>query len=130
YSQLTGETWGPAAYSSGGGGGVSQLFPQPFYQAGVVPNSLSVVNGARMRVLPDVAMEGDPNTGMRVGETQTFPDGVYYDTYRIGGTSLSSPLLSGVVGVANQRDHFDHGFIHPVPYRVTSRTGGVAGVGP
>jgi hypothetical protein len=41
-------------------------------------------------------MVGDPNTGFLVGETQTFPDGVYYDEYRIGGTSLSCPLFSGV----------------------------------
>ena len=58
-------------------------------------------------------MDGNPNTGFLVGETQTFPDGVYYDQYRIGGTSLSSPLFSGLMAVANQLDHFDHGFHQP-----------------
>ena len=70
-------------------------------------------------------MDGDPNTGMLVGQTQVFPDGTYYDQYRVGGTSLSSPLFSGVVAVANQLDHFDHGFLNPVLYRFTSRTGAI-----
>ena len=48
-------------------------------------------------------MVGDPNTGMLVGQTQTFPDGVVqYDEYRIGGTSLSSPLFAGVMALADQ----------------------------
>ena len=33
-----------------------------------------------------------------VGQTQTFSDGVHYDEYRIGGTSLASPLYAGHVG--------------------------------
>ena len=47
-----------------------------------------------MRTVPDIAMDADPNTGMIVGETQVFPDGTYWDQYRIGGTSLASPLLA------------------------------------
>jgi hypothetical protein len=34
----------------------------------------SVAHGHR--AVPDIAMDGDPQTGMLVGETQTFPDGV------------------------------------------------------
>ena len=49
-----------------------------------------------MRVEPDISMDADPATGMLVGETQTFPNGVYYDQYRIGGTSLASPLFAGL----------------------------------
>ena len=42
-------------------------------------------------------MVGDPNTGFLVGQSQTFPDGsVKYSEYRIGGTSLSCPLMPGV----------------------------------
>jgi subtilase family serine protease len=70
-------------------------------------------------------MDGDPGTGFLVGETQTFPDGVYYDQYRIGGTSLSSPLFSGLMAVANQLDRFDHGFVNPVLYKFTSHTGAI-----
>ena len=124
-STLSNGSWGPAAYLYGSGGGTSRLFAEPRYQRGVVPDSLARLNqtgGNRGRVVPDISMDGDPNTGFLVGETQTFPDGVYYDQYRIGGTSLSSPLFSGLMAVANQLDHFDHGFINPVLYQFTSRT--------
>ena len=45
-------------------------------------------------------MDADPTTGMLIGETQTFPDGKYYDEYRIGGTSLASPLFAGLTALA------------------------------
>ena len=62
-------------------------------------------------------MPGDPNTGFRVGQTQEFPDGTYYDEYRIGGTSLSSPLLAGMQAVASQKQHHAVGFANPSYYR-------------
>ena len=122
YSDLTDGAWTPdppGPYSSGGGGGTSQLFAQPFYQAGRVPASISEYYGSTpMRAVPDIAMDADPNTGMIVGETQVFPDGTYWDQYRIGGTSLSSPLLAGVVAVADQAHHRSLGFINPLYYRM------------
>jgi subtilase family serine protease len=122
YSVLTNGAWTPAPpgdYSSGGGGGTSDLFTQPWYQAGKVPASISQANGSTpMRAVPDIAMPGDPNTGFLVGETQVFPDGTYWDQYRIGGTSLSSPMLAGVVAVANQAHHHPLGFINPLYYKL------------
>jgi subtilase family serine protease len=122
YSTLTNGAWTPAppgTYNSGGGGGTSDLFTQPWYQAGKVPASISQANGSTpMRAVPDIAMPGDPNTGFLVGETQVFPDGTYWDQYRIGGTSLSSPLLAGVVAVANQAHHHPLGFINPLYYKL------------
>src|SRR6185437_15289471 len=59
-------TWAPInlALDGGSGGGTSFVYPQPSYQAGVVPTSLSEVNGPRpMRVFPDISMESDPATG-------------------------------------------------------------------
>jgi subtilase family serine protease len=70
-----------------------------------------------MRTVPDISMPGDPNTGFRVGQTQVFPDGTYYDEYRIGGTSLSSPLLAGMQAVASQKAHHPVGFANPSYYR-------------
>src|SRR5262249_44193757 len=107
-SSLTKGTWSPVpgAFLYGAGGGTSRLFAQPWYQQGVVPASLASQNqkGHKLgRVVPDVAMVGDPNTGMLIGETQTFPNGTYYDQYRIGGTSLSCPLFAGIMALANQR---------------------------
>ncbi len=122
YSQLTNGAWSPAVpgtYSSGGGGGTSVLYAQPFYQRGKVPTSMSEYFGKTpARTVPDISMAGDPNTGFTVGETQEFPDGTYYDEYRIGGTSLSSPLLAGVIAVADQFAHRKLGFVNPLYYQL------------
>jgi subtilase family serine protease len=122
YSVLTNGAWSPAApgpYSSGGGGGTSQLFTQPFYQASTVPTSISEYYGSTpMRAVPDISAAGDPNTGFEVGETQVFPNGTHWAQYRIGGTSLSSPLIAGVVAVADQFTHRPLGFINPLYYKL------------
>lgn len=91
----------------GSGGGVSQIFAKPSYQSALN------VSG---RAIPDVAAVGDPQTGLLVGETQTFPDGTYYDEYRIGGTSLSSPLFAGIMALADQAAGHPHGFANPLFY--------------
>ncbi|MEQ0564427.1 S53 family peptidase [Amycolatopsis sp. NEAU-NG30] len=122
-SVLTNGTWVPAPpgeFFGGAGGGTSRLFPQPAYQAGVVPNAIATANGARpqpMRAVPDVAALADPNTGFLVGQTQAFPDGsVRYSEYRIGGTSLASPLFAAFVALAQQRAGSTFGFANPRLY--------------
>ena len=65
-------------------------------------------------------MEGDPSTGMLVGETQEFADGTYYDQYRIGGTSLSSPLFAGLMADADQAARGSLGFVNPLLYHLDS----------
>jgi subtilase family serine protease len=118
----SGDGWDPAPPGSflyGSGGGTTRLFTEPHYQNGVVPKRLARRFGGRGRVVPDISMDGDPNSGMLVGETQTFPNGHRrYDEYRIGGTSLSSPLFAGVMALADQRAHFHHGFVNPALYRL------------
>ena len=122
YTSLKGGAWSPPPpgnYSSGGGGGTSQLFLQPAYQVGKVPVSISrYYGGAPMRAVPDIAVVADPNTGFRVGQTQVFPDGTYWAEYRIGGTSLASPLLAGMVAVADQARNTKLGFINPLYYQM------------
>ena len=117
--------WGEQTYNGGAGGGTSVLFDQPFYQRGTVPDSLAEQNqknGDKGRVVPDISALADPNTGMLIGQTQTFPDGAYYDEYRLGGTSLACPLTAGIMAVADQKAHYHHGFINPVLYFLTSKT--------
>lgn len=92
----------------GAGGGVSRLFPQPSYQAGVVT--------ATGRAVPDIGAIADPQTGLRIGQTQTFPNGTYYGEYRIGGTSLASPIMAGIMALADQRAGHPHGFANPLFY--------------
>ena len=109
----------PPAYVYGGGGGTSALFPQPSYQAGVVPNKIAKSNGTAdpMRSVPDIAMDGDPQSGLLIGQSQSFPDGsVQYSEYRIGGTSLSSPLFAGLIAVYDQALQGSLGFLNPLIY--------------
>jgi len=98
----------------GAGGGFSQVFDQPWYQQGVAPSNTG-------RSVPDLAMDGDPTTGMLIGETQSYPlasrfgpAGVHYGEFRIGGTSLSSPLLAGAQAVAQGTRRI--GFANPLIY--------------
>jgi len=122
-SVLTNGAWSPTppgAYFGGAGGGTSRLFTQPAYQAGVVPDAIATAGGQRpqrMRAVPDVAALADPNTGFLVGQTQTFPDGsVKYGEYRIGGTSLASPLFAGFIALAQQHAGRTFGFANPLLY--------------
>ncbi len=93
-----GKTWTPVGFLYGAGGGFSHLFNRPTYQDGVV--SPYAPAG---RAVPDIAMDADPSTGMLIGQTQTVPDGtVHYGEYRIGGTSLASPLFAGMTALALQ----------------------------
>ena len=103
-----GSSWNPVGFLYGSGGGHSALFNKPAYQS-------SAVKGA-YRGVPDVAMDADPNTGMLIGETQTFPDGKYYDQYRIGGTSLASPLFAGLTALAIEHGGSAVGLLNPTVY--------------
>jgi subtilase family serine protease len=148
-STVSGGQWSPdppGDWIYGGGGGTSQTYAQPDYQKGVVPDSIAGhfagkpaeadagdANGdihVPGRAVPDVAMDGDPTTGMLVGQTQNFSgnpvvlpgDDVRYGEYRIGGTSLSSPLFAGVMALADQASRVPHGFANPALYGL-HRTG-------
>jgi subtilase family serine protease len=140
-------TWVRLFYQYGSGGGTSRQFAQPDYQAGVVPDGIATANGQRsapMRAVPDVAALGDPTTGMLVGQTQTWPKGDYSDTsdgsyvdptctggacygeYRIGGTSLSSPLYAGMFALAVQRAGHDFGLANPTLYALGTSSHGTS----
>jgi subtilase family serine protease len=106
-----GASWTPAGFLYGSGGGFSSLFNRPDYQATVVPPT-----SPAGRAYPDLAMDGDPTTGMLVGETQQFPSGPAYGEYRIGGTSLSSPLMAGLQALTEQRAGARQGFLNPALY--------------
>ena len=120
-SSLVANHWSPnppGTWVYGSGGGVSRLFAEPSYQVGVVPNSVFQAQGRTGRAVPDIAADGDPNTGYLIGQTQTFPDGsVKYSEYRLGGTSLSSPLIAGIMALADQASGSPHGFANPLFYQ-------------
>ena len=120
YVDGTPDHWGAGVFTGGSGGGPSHIFPAPWYQSGVDTD-----NG--MRTTPDISMVADPNTGFLVGQTQFFPDGgcpgggtVCYGEFRLGGTSLSSPLLAGVMALVDQARANNNlpplGFANPAIY--------------
>ncbi|HUB39513.1 MAG TPA: S53 family peptidase [Streptosporangiaceae bacterium] len=118
---------GKLAWQAGGGGGTSYYYTEPYYQAPVVPSALALRNEALfgpvpLRVVPDISMDADAQTGMLIGLTQTFPDGVYYDQFKEGGTSLASPLLAGVIADADQAAVLPLGFLNPVLYKASITT--------
>jgi subtilase family serine protease len=119
FLKATGNAWcATEVYLYGSGGGTSRLFTQPWYQASVVPSALATRwSSTPHRVAPDISAVGDPNTGMLVGQTQTFSDGTTsYDEFRIGGTSLSSPLMAGIMAIAQQVRGSNIGFANPLIY--------------
>jgi len=123
--------WDERAVGGGAtGGGISDLFPLPAYQAGAhVPPSANP--GGRVgRGVPDVSGDADPRTGYRVRV-----DG---RDLVIGGTSAVSPLWASLVVRLNQALGRDVGDLHPFLYAnptvlrdVTSGSNGAyhAGVG-
>ena len=104
---------------------MSTAFTQPWYQAGVVPNSLatSLPNGTTsptpMRVVPDVSALADPSTGILIGQTTLQPNGKTYafSLSRIGGTSLASPTFAGIEADAQQAAGHVLGFANPAIYQ-------------
>jgi subtilase family serine protease len=115
----------PDYYDGSSGGGVSTAFTQPWYQSGVVPNSLatSLPNGTTsptpMRVVPDVSALADPSTGILVGQTTLQPNGKTYafSLSRIGGTSVASPTFAGIEADAQQAAGHVLGFANPAIYQ-------------
>ncbi len=104
------------------GGGPSLLWAQPSYQKGVVPDSLAVPPGNRgglVRAVPDISADADNFTGFAIGllnfNSKGEPTG--FSLSPIGGTSLSSPLVAGMVADAEQYQHA-FGFLNPVLYKL------------
>jgi len=103
-------------FRGGAGGGVSAVFSQPFYQKGVVPNSLA----QGMRVSPDISSLADPYTGYVVGlspindDSTLATDPFTIETY--GGTSVASPMSAGQMAVAQQVSGQTLGFANPAIY--------------
>jgi kumamolisin len=88
------------------GGGVSNVFPLPPWQANAgVPKPTNSTGG---RGVPDVAGDADPATGYAIRV-----DG---KNMVIGGTSAVAPLWAGLIAVANAQNGKSAGFIQPAIY--------------
>ena len=110
--------WNEQAGNEGAtGGGVSDVFPLPSYQAKAgVP---TLASGSTGRGVPDVAGNADPVTGYQVvvdGKQQT-----------IGGTSAVAPLWAGLVARLAQATGKRFGLLQTALY--AGATAGVAAPG-
>jgi hypothetical protein len=82
-------------YYSAGGGGLSIVFPKPFYQYGSTPND-------GVRDVPDVSLTASPNNlGYEIYEEGAEPDGGT-GLGIIGGTSAATPAFAGILAIVNQ----------------------------
>jgi hypothetical protein len=77
---------------SGSGGGQSHYVAEPEYQR-------SVSNSGR-RLTPDVAFDGDPNTGVEVYQTSPYTGIGSWEI--VGGTSLGTPAWAAIIAIADQ----------------------------
>jgi len=106
--------WNELANNDGAtGGGVSNFFPLPAWQANSNVPAPTVSGGGRG--VPDVAGDADPNSGynIRVDGGNTV----------VGGTSAVAPLWAGLVAVANQQLGAQVGFIQPAIYAAKATAG-------
>ena len=79
---------GETVWFDGTGGGQSQHFARPIWQ----PGSGTISGNGRL--VPDIALDADPNTGVFL-----VLDG---ELWQFGGTSLSAPVWAGICARINQ----------------------------
>ncbi len=98
------------------GGGVSEKFPLPDWQANAnVPSSVNP-SGGPGRGVPDVAGDADADTGYIV-----LVDGSEGSS---GGTSAVAPLWSALIALLNQDLGKPVGFINPLLYQLAANMKG------
>lgn len=109
---ISNETVWHESNTSATGGGISDVFDKPDYQApAVVPPSVN--DGKHTgRGVPDVAAVADPATGYAVRV-----DG---QNLVIGGTSAVAPLMAGLIALINEPLAQPVGFIHPKIYAASN----------
>jgi kumamolisin len=96
--------WNDGAQGGAGGGGFSNQFPLPAWQASATVKPPS--GGGRG--VPDVSGDADPQTGYKI-----LVDG---QSMVIGGTSAVAPLWSGLIALLNEKLGKPLGFLQPALY--------------
>jgi subtilase family serine protease len=76
----------------GSSGGYSAVETEPSFQ--------QTVQTSGMRSTPDVAFDGDPNTGVQVYSVDLFSGQGSWQT--VAGTSLGAPAWAGLIAIADQ----------------------------
>ncbi len=99
--------WGCTVNSKsvGSGGGYSSYFSKPYYQDPAGYNN-------KMRGVPDVSMDANPNTGVMVV--------AHGEQYMIGGTSIATPMWAGIIAIMDQYNHKSLGLVNPLLYQISN----------
>jgi subtilase family serine protease len=106
------------------GGGPSVVWPEPAYQKQVVPPALTLSPGGSNpgRVVPDISADADSFTAFGTGLLTFDPSDPSapptFGLAPIGGTSLATPLVAGMVTAAQQGQPEPFGLINPVIYQM------------
>lgn len=105
--EWTGESvWNDSA--GAGGGGCSEVFAAPSWQAQV--SDWAGVGCGSKRAVADVAADADPFTGVDIYDsTPEKPGGEVPKWFQIGGTSLASPIIASTFALAGGA----HGVAYP-----------------
>jgi len=105
---------GQSQSGSAGGGGISQIWPIPNYQQGIVSHAPAGEFSTTHRNFPDISLNADGRTGYEValqGSGQVF-----------GGTSAAAPLWCSYWAIVNQQraaiGEPQIGFANPYLYRL------------
>ncbi len=133
YSSETGWS-GSVDGHTGSGGGISQLWTMPNYQAGpgVVNGSSSGLPcsaplGTKCREVPDVSLNADPNVGYVVYCTVSAAGCDGGSFWVVGGTSAAAPMWAALTVLANQyslaHGGTNLGFLNPALYEMLQNSG-------
>lgn len=112
---VTGTYSGETAWNESGvtgsasGGGYSVIYARPHYQSGIT-------GATTQRGMPDLALNASINGGVPVYMTDPF-SGTVTATI-VGGTSVATPELAGIVADGVQMGHHRLGTLNPDLYRL------------
>jgi kumamolisin len=111
--QIVTETAWNDKFEGATGGGVSELFEQPDWQAGV--QGPARADGKAGRLVPDVAAVASPSSGALIllGGQRMI----------LGGTSVSAPVWAGLIALVNQGLGRNVGHLNPVLYQQAGPAG-------
>jgi kumamolisin len=127
-TKISSETvWNDGSQGGATGGGVSNNFALPDWQANIGVPAPATSSGGRG--VPDVAGDASPETGYNI-----LVDG---QAEIVGGTSAVAPLWAGLIALINQQRGTPIGFVNPALYAapsafhdITSGNNGAFSAGP
>ena len=101
------DIFGSASPRHASGGGCGTLFAAQAWQTAV--SDWASTGCGDMRLVSDVSADGDPGSGLDVYDSYSCPSGCSTGWETIGGTSLSTPIIAAMYGLAGG----SHGVSYP-----------------